>query len=196
MPASECILPRDNKLQQKGEDVSRNGSDNSSGGFGLGDGLDVTGKVNLVGNGFYTSLAKNSGNSTVGSNGLTYLAKSGQRGFYGNQYVTTKSLAGMGRASKFLGSAGYAISIGQIGYGVYQDGGYGYNAQVATGGALGGIAGALAGAETGAAIGGAVGAFFGGVGAVPGAIIGGFIGGVTGGFYGGKAGEAVVNSYY
>ncbi|NOY48322.1 MAG: hypothetical protein GXO84_09050, partial [Chlorobi bacterium] len=172
------------------------GKANSGGGFNLGDGLDVTGRVNLVGNGFFTSLAKNSGNSTVGSNGYTYFAKSAQRGFYGNQYVSIKSLARIGRASKFLGPAGYAISIGQIGYGIYQDGGtYGYNAQVATGGAVGGIVGALAGAETGAAIGGSIGAFFGGVGAVPGAIIGGFVGGVVSGFYGGKAGEAVVNYY-
>lgn len=133
----------------------------------------------------------------MGSNGYTYFAKSGQRGFYGNQYVTTKSLAGMGRVSKFLGPAGHAISLGQVGYGVFQDGGaYGYNAQVATGSAIGGFAGGLAGAKAGAAMGGAIGAFFGGVGAVPGAIIGGFVGGVVGGFYGGKAGEAAVNYYY
>ena len=174
-----------------------NGNATSQGGFDLGDGLGVAGKVNSVANGFYGSVAKNSGNSTVGSNGYTYFAKSGQRGFYGNQYVTTKSLSSVGRASKFLGPAGHAISLGQVGYGVYQDGGtFGYNAQVATGSAVGGFAGGLAGAKAGAAMGGAIGAFFGGVGAVPGAIIGGFVGGVVGGFYGGKAGEAAVNYYY
>ena len=167
------------------------------GGFDLGDGLSVTGKVNSVANGFYSSVAKNSGNSTIGSNGYTYFARNGQRGFYGNQYVTTKSLSSVGRASKFLGPAGHAISLGQVGYGVYQDGGtFGYNAQVATGSAVGGFAGGLAGAKAGAVMGGAIGAFFGVVGAVPGAIIGGFVGGVVGGFYGGKAGEAAVNYYY
>jgi hypothetical protein len=167
------------------------------GGFDLGDGLIVAGGANLVANGFYSSVARNSGNSTIGSNGYTYLAKSGQRGFYGNQYVTTKSLAGMGRATKFLGPVGYVISGGQIIYGVYQDGGtYGYNAQVATGSALGGFAGGLVGAKSGAAIGGAIGVWFGGVGAVPGAIIGGFVGGVVGGLAGSKAGEAAINYYY
>ncbi len=50
--------------------------------------------------------------------------------------------------SKYAKRAGYvgnAISAGQIGYGIYQDGGrFGVRAQVATAGVVGGMAGATA----------------------------------------------------
>lgn len=144
-----------------------------------------------------TPIAQNVGNSRVGNNFKFYYAKHGTRAFYGNQYVKTHSLGGFGKASKVLGPVGYAISVGQIGYGVYQDDGkFGYHAQKASAGAVGSWAGGYVGAKAGAAAGAAIGALFGGVGAVPGAIIGGIVGGIAGGIIGGKAGEAVVNHYY
>jgi hypothetical protein len=115
--------------------------------------------------------------------------------FRGNQYVSTTSIAKYGsKIGRVTGPVGYAISAGQIGYGVYRDGGqFGYNAQVATGGAVGGTLGGMAGAWAGAKTFGALGLFIGGpVGGAIGGVIGGIVGGVAGGYYGGEFGEQVV----
>ncbi|WET50904.1 RHS repeat-associated core domain-containing protein [Chryseobacterium indologenes] len=98
-----------------------------------------------------------------------------------------------GKYAKRASYVGYAISAGQIGYGVYQDGWkVGVNTQVATANVAGGMAGAAIGAWLGVKIftpiGGAIGSAFLGVGAGPGAAIGGAIGGIAGGIIGGVYG--------
>lgn len=53
----------------------------------------------------------------------------------------------LGKYAKGAGYVGYAISAGQIGYSMYQDGGkFGVRAQVASVGVAGGMAGAAVGA--------------------------------------------------
>ena len=113
-----------------------------------------------------------------------------------------KSFAASGtKITRRLGPLGHLVNAGNVGYGIYQDGGqFGYNAQLATAGAVGGIGGAWVGAKLGAAtgayLGGAVGVWFGGVGVVPGAAVGSFVGGVvggvTGGYYGSEIGESFI----
>ncbi len=117
-----------------------------------------------------------------------------------------RNTAMFGKYAKRAGYLGYAISAGQIGYGVYKDGGkFGVRAQVATANVAGGMAGAAAGAWLGAKvlapIGGAIGVAFFGVGAAPGAAIGaaiggaigGIVGGIVGGIYGGDYAEEVAS---
>ena len=130
-----------------------------------------------------------------GNNGSLYFETLNGGVFSGNQYVSTTSLTKLGsNIGKYAGPVGYAINAGQIGYGVYQDGGsFGSNARVATAGAIGGVAGAWAvaavGAKGGAAVGGAIRVFFFGAGAAPGAAIRGFVGGLGGGIAGGYYGS-------
>ena len=166
--------------------------------------LDNVGKINDIADNAGGSLAANSGITRLGTNNRLYFETSSGGVFRGNQYVGTASIAKYGaKITRVTGPLGYAVSAGQIGYGVYQDGGtFGDNAQIATGGAVGGMAGAWAGAEVGALIGAKIGAgvgvWFGGVGAGPGAVvggvIGGLVGGVVGGYYGGELGEETVKS--
>lgn len=164
--------------------------------------LDNIGQVNDVVDNIGGSLGANTGLTRLGSNGKLYFETPNGGVFRGNQYVSSTSIAKYGsKIGRVTGPVGYAISAGQIGYGVYRDGGqFGYNAQVATGGVAGGMVGAWAGAEvgaySGAAIGGAIGVWFFGVGTAPGAaiggVVGGIVGGITGGYYGGELGEQIV----
>jgi RHS repeat-associated protein len=160
------------------------------------------GQVNDVVDNIGGSLGANAGLTSLGSNGKLYFETPNGGVFRGNQYASTTSIAKYGsKIGRVTGPFGHTISAGQIGYGVYRDGGqFGYNAQVAAGGVAGGMVGAWAGAEVGAysgsAIGGAIGVWFFGVGAAPGAaiggVVGGIVGGITGGYYGGELGEKIV----
>ncbi|MDY5320854.1 MAG: FG-GAP-like repeat-containing protein [Prevotella sp.] len=168
-------------------------------GIGL---LDVVAGTNTVLNGIGASLKSHGGNSTIGSSGKVYWHGGGQRGFYGNQYVSTMRLTSVGRAiTKHTGPIGIATSIYDIGDGMYVD--YqttgsliGYKSVRASASAVGGWAGGWAGLEAGAMIGGSIGVSFGGVGAVPGAVIGGIIGGVGGAIGGSAVSEFAVDKMY
>ena len=88
-------------------------------GIGL---LDVVAGANTVLNGIDASLKSHGGNSTIGSNGKVYWHGGGQRGFYGNQYVSTTRLTSVGRTiTKYTGPIGIATSIYDIGDGMYVD---------------------------------------------------------------------------
>ena len=157
--------------------------------------LDNIGQVNDVVDNIGGSLGANAGLTRLGTNGKLYFETPNGGVFRGNQYVSTTSIAKYGsKIGRVTGPVGYAISAGQIGYGVYRDGGqFGYNAQVATGGAVGGTLGGMAGAWAGAKTFGAAGLLIGGpVGGAIGGVIGGIVGGVAGGYYGGEFGEQVV----
>lgn len=105
-----------------------------------------------------------------------------------------KTTAKFGKYAKGAGYVGNVISAGEIGYGVYEDGGkFGHNAQVKTVGVAGGLIGAWAGTKAGTAIGAGIGVWVEGWGAVPGGaiggVVGGIIGGILGGYYGGEYAE-------
>ena len=163
--------------------------------------LDNANKAGDLAGGVTNGLAA-TGLTRIGSNSKLYFETLKGGVFYGNKYVSTTSLTKLGASiGRYAGPFGYVVNAGQIGYGVYQDGGnFGNNAKVATAGAAGSIAGAWAGAAVGAkggaAIGGAIGVFFFGVGAAPGAAIGGFVGGLggslVGGYYGGEGAKKLV----
>uniref|UniRef100_A0AC34F886 Uncharacterized protein n=1 Tax=Panagrolaimus sp. ES5 TaxID=591445 RepID=A0AC34F886_9BILA len=163
--------------------------------------LDNAGQASDLTGGVTSGLAA-TGLTRIGDNGSLHFETPNGGVFNGNRYVSTTSLTKIGSTiGKYAGPAGYAISAGQIGYGVYQDGGrFGSNTKVATAGVVGGMAGAWAGAAVGAkggaAVGGGIGVFFFGAGAAPGAAIGGFIGGlggaITGGYYGSEAAKKLV----
>ncbi|MDY3528908.1 DUF6443 domain-containing protein [Riemerella anatipestifer] len=167
--------------------------------------LDKVGNVNDVIDNTGSSLQANAGLTRLGSNRKLYFETLNGGVFKGNQYVSTTSVIKYGsRITRVTGPIGYAISVGQIGYGVYKDGGdFGNNAKVATGGVVGGFAGGLLGAKVGGIVGAKAGAFigvwFGGIGAAPGAaiggVVGGIIGGVSGGYYGGEYGEQITREH-
>ena len=139
----------------------------------------ITTFANCIGN----SLKRNSGNSTISSNGKFYWHAAGERGFYGNQYVNTTKLTTVGkRITKVASPIGHTLEGIDI-YDSYKQDGYqiGYNTARATADVAGGWAGAAAGLKIGTSIG----SMFGGVGAIPGAIIGGAVGGIIG-TYGGS----------
>lgn len=99
----------------------------------------------------------------------------------------------LGKYAKRAGYVGYGISAGQIGYGMYKDGGkFGIKAQIATANVAGGMVGTWIGAKAGTLAGGELGALIGvwfeGVGAIPGGAIGGVVGGIVGGIVGGVYG--------
>lgn len=164
-------------------------------GIGL---LDVVAGTNTVLNGIGASLKRHGGNSTIGSNGKVYWHGGVQRGFYGNQHVSTMRLTSVGRAiTKHTGPIGWGITGYEIYDGFAQDGlAVGYNTVHASASAVGGWTGGWAGLEAGAMIGGSIGVSFGGVGAVPGAVIGGIIGGVGGAFGGSAVSEFAVDKMY
>lgn len=98
-----------------------------------------------------------------------------------------KTTAKFGKYAKGAGVVGYAISAGEIGYGVYEDGGkFGHNAQVKTVGVAGGLAGAAAGAWAVGKVFGAAGLLVGPEGAAVAGAVGAIIGGIAGGYYGGE----------
>ena len=165
--------------------------------------LDFAERINNAFDATGNGLSYRAEMTRVGSNGKIYFETPKGGIFYGNKTVssTFSLMKGGGQLARFTGPAGYAISAGQIGYGVYQDRGqFGYQAQVATAGAVGGAigswAGAKVGATTGATLGGAIGVWFFGVGAAPGAAVGGVIGGIVGavggGYYGGQLGQSFI----
>jgi RHS repeat-associated protein len=141
-----------------------------------------------------TSLKKNGGNSSFGSNGKFYWHAAGETGFYGNQYVSTVKLTQVGRAiTKVTGPVGKVFDGIQIYNGYKQDGNQiGYHTVRATADFAGGWAGAAAGLELGTSIG----CLFGGVGAIPGAIIGGAVGGIIGAYGGGRLATSSVDMIY
>jgi len=149
-----------------------------------------------------TSGLASAGITRFGNNGSLYFQTTNGGIFGGNQYVSTVALSEIGSSiGRYAGPAGYAINAGQVGYGIYQDGGhFGSNARVATAGALGSMAGAWAGAAVGAkggaAVGSALGISFFVVGAAPGAAIGGFVGVIggafAGGYYGGEFAKKMI----
>jgi len=143
------------------------------------------------------SLAKNAGNSTIGNNGNFYWHAAGERGFYGNQYVSTTNLAKVGRGiTKVTGPVGMTLGVIDISKGYIQDGGkIGYHTARATANYAGGWAGATAGAALGAKAGLAVGVWFCGVGAAPGIVIGSMVGGAAGGIAGSFGGSWIGTSF-
>ena len=154
--------------------------------------------VNTILDGIGTSLKKNGGNSTWGSNRKFYWHSAAQRGFYGNQHVKTIRLSTTGKSiTNVTGPVGIGLNVSQLGVGAYADYqnyqsyGYtdGYNTVRATADVVGGWAGALAGLKMGGMIGGSIGA-------VPGAVIGGIIGGVGGSFGGSYLGTLSVDKVY
>ena len=148
--------------------------------------------ANTVVNSAYNSAWKNAPNAKLGSNDKIYW----EGNFYGNQYVTVKSLSSIAKPiARGTGMLGVGISVYQV-YNAYQNEGYyGPESQAATVEAVGGIAGGIAGAKLGAMAGGAIGVWVGGIGAIPGAVIGGVIGGVGGSFGGAYATDKAYEYY-
>ena len=158
--------------------------------------------INTTLDGIGLSLKNHGGNSTYGSNYKFYWHASGQRGFYGNQYVRTTRLTSVGKSIiKYTGPIGTATSFYNISQGVYVDyyttGNFvGYNTIRASTDAAGGWAGGFAGLKAGAMIGGSIGVSFDVVGAVPGAVIGGVIGAIGGALGGSYVGTLIVDKIY
>lgn len=157
--------------------------------------------VNTILDGIGTSLKKNGGNSTWGSNRKFYWHSAAQRGFYGNQHVKTIRLSTAGKSiTNVTGPVGIGLNVSQLGVGAYADYqnyqsyGYtdGYNTVRATADVVGGWTGAAAGLKVGTSIG----SMFGGVGAIPGAIIGGAVGGIIGAYGGGWLATSSVDIIY
>ena len=146
--------------------------------------LAIAAEINTITDCFGTSLKKNSGNTTLGSNGKLYYHVAGQRGFYGNQYVSTVRLVHVGKViTKATGSVGKVLDGISIYDGYKQDRNQiGYNTVRAVADVAGGWAGAVAGLKIGTSIG----SLFGGVGAIPGAIIGSTVFGIIGAYGGGN----------
>ena len=153
--------------------------------------LDVVVGANTVLDGIGTSLKSHGGNSTIGSNGMVYWHGEGQRGFYGNQYVSTMRMTSVGRAiTKHTGPIGWGFTGYNIYNGFEKDSfSVGYNtirtATSAAGSWAGGWAGLKAVGGLGYLIGGPLGA-----------VIGGIIGGVGCAFGGSALGEFAVDKMY
>lgn len=163
--------------------------------------LGVAVGMNTILDGIGTSLKKNGGNSTWGSNRKFYWHSAAQRGFYGNQHVKTIRLSTAGKSiTNVTGPVGIGLNVSQLGVGAYvdyqnyQSYGYtdGYNTVRATADVVGGWTGAAAGLKVGTSIG----SMFGGVGAIPGAIIGGAVGGIIGAYGGGWLATSSVDIIY
>ena len=146
--------------------------------------LAIAAEINTITDCFGTSLKKNSGNTTLGSNGKLYYHVAGQRDFYGNQYVSTVRLVHVGKViTKATGSVGKVLDGISIYDGYKQDRNQiGYNTVRAVADVAGGWAGAVAGLKIGTSIG----SLFGGVGAIPGAVIGSTVFGIIGAYGGGN----------
>ena len=147
----------------------------------------ITTFANCIGN----SLKRNSGNSTISSNGKFYWHAAGERGFYGNQYVNTTKLTTVGkRITKVASPIGHTLEGIDI-YDSYKQDGYqiGYNTARATADVAGGLAGAAAGLKVGGFIGGCIGS-------IPGSIVGGAVGGIVGTVGGSWLGTGFVDMIY
>ena len=156
--------------------------------------LAIAAEINTITDCFGTSLKKNSGNTTLGSNGKLYYHVAGQRGFYGNQYVSTVRLVHVGKViTKATGPVGIVLDGISIYDGYKQDRNQiGYNTVQAVADVAGGWAGAAAGLKIGTSIG----SLFGGVGAIPGAVIGSTVFGIIGAYGGGKLATCSVDIIY
>ncbi len=137
------------------------------------------------------SLKNYAGNSTIGSNGKFYWHAAGERGFYGNQYVSTTNLAKVGRTiTKITGPVGMTLGVIDISKGYIQDGGkIGYHTARATAYYAGGWAGAAVGLKYGAMLGTSLGG-------VPGTVIGGAVGGIIGSFGSSWLGTSCIDYLY
>lgn len=175
----------------------------------MNDMIGFAGSMNTVLNGVGTSLERNSGNSSWGSNHKFYWHTAGQRGFYGNQYVNATKLTCIGnRITKVAGPMGKFLDGSQIAISAYNDYQdyqyYGYTNCYKTvhttgdiiGSLAGGRIGILSGTWLGAKAGAGIGSFFGGGGAIPGAIVGGIIFGIGGSWGGSWIGTETVDSFY
>ena len=151
----------------------------------------VAAGINTFADNVGMSLMRYGGNSSISNNGKLYFHAAGQRGFYGNQYVSVTKLTTTGRKiNKFTGPVGHTLDIIEIYDGYRQDGDQiGYHTARASADVVGGWAGSWAGFKFGGIIGGSIGA-------VPGAIIGGFIGGVGGAFGGSYLGKLSIDKVY
>ena len=158
---------------------------------GEGDALAVAAGINTFADNVGMSLMRYGGNSSISNNGKFYFHAVGQRGFYGNQYVSVIKLTSIGRKiNKFTGPVGHTLDIIEIYDGYRQDGEQiGYHTAHASADVIGGWAGSWAGLKFGGIIGGSIGA-------VPGAIIGGIIGGVGGAFGGSYLGTMSIDKAY
>lgn len=167
------------------------------------DAIAVAGTINTFLDHTGKSLKKNSGNSTIGTNGRFYWHAAGKRGFYGNQHVGTIRLMQIGkRITMVTGPVGKAYDGYKIINGLtadihnYQRGFTdGYNTIRASADVVGGWAGATVGASCGARFGFYVSALT-GVGIVPCTIIGGAIGGIAGSFGASWFGTSTVDYIY
>ena len=149
--------------------------------------------ANDVVNNFGSSLNKNAGNSTVGSNGHFYWHSGMERGFYGNQYVSTMSLAKFGRRiTKVTGPIGVALSVSEIYEGYQQDKGVGYNTVHASADVGGGYVGGALGLYSFTEVGAAIGAPFG----PGGMIVAGFIGATLGSIVGSYCATQITDRCY
>jgi len=180
------------KKEEKKEEPKEEKKDNTA--------LKVASKTSDVAGGVTSGLGA-TGLTRFGNNGRLYFETPNGGVFTGNQYVSTTSLTKLGsNIVKYARPVGYVLAVGEVGYGIYQDGGsFGSNAKSATAGAIGSMAGAWAGAALGAkagsAVGSGIGVFFFGAGAAPGAAIGGFVGGFGGGLAGGYFGGEAVKEF-
>lgn len=151
-----------------------------------------------------SSMKRNGGNSSFGSNGRFYWHTLGERSFYGNQYVRTFRFSYVGKEfTKVTGPVGKLLDGYDVVHGIaldYQDYQHGYtncyNTVRATTNVVGGWAGAMFGATLGAKAGATIGTACGGIGAVPATIIGGSIGGIVGSFGGSWLGIQAINMIY
>jgi RHS repeat-associated protein len=149
--------------------------------------------ANDVVNNFGSTLNKNAGNSTVGSNGHFYWHSGMERGFYGNQYVSTMSLAKFGRGiTKVTGPIGVALSFSEIYEGYQQDKGVGYNTVHASADVGGGYVGGALGLYSFTEVGAAIGAPFG----PGGMIVVGFIGATLGSIVGSYCATQITDRCY
>ena len=160
--------------------------------------IDAVANLNTFIDGAGASMKENGGNSTFGSNHRLYWHTANERGFYGNQYVSTVRLTTIGKKIvKHTGPVGFFLDGKDIYDGYKQDGDQiGYYTMRSTANVAGGWAGGLAGATLGAKAGAAIGLCLGGVGTVPTTIIFGAVGGILGTIGGSWLGTQMTDVIY
>lgn len=125
------------------------------------------------------AIGNSAGNTRIGTDGKFRFETRTGRVFYGNQYVTTTSLEGVGKLmGKYAGGVNMAVTVYNVAAATYNDGieAGAEEALIACGGMVGGWAGLKIGAAIGSAI-------CPGAGTAAGVIVGtvlGIIGGVGG----------------
>ena len=150
------------------------------------DNLGMASGLNTVIDSFGKANRDHSGGATIDDLGRYHW-----NGFKGNQWVSVKKAAAMGKnIIKVTGPTGKLIMVGQVLDALHEDNLYSeiygttdwYNTARTSAGIIGSTTGFVGGAKFGAWVGGMVGAWFGGVGAIPGAFIGSFIFEIGGAF--------------